>query len=259
MNQAQKIMLFVEGQTDKKVVEIILSAANIPLDNIAILPVGGKGNLPKQKDPALSDFTIVVLMDLDETFTQDAIAKITKEYADTNIEVFVAIPEIESWLFADEYFLHQYVKNESAKKILEALPQPEEIEQPKALAINLFGDYAQYLNNTSSFDIIRAAKRSPSLKYFISRISELLHIDTTEFQKASTPNLDLQIVSNLLKELFNGDTIVYQTVNGQKFSAKELQASIALGDPIGKDYASDLLRVARDFLKRKANRCLSLH
>lgn len=56
----------------------------------------------------------------------------------------------------------------------------------------------------------------------------------------------------LLREL-PSHTIVWRTT-GKSFTAEELIKEIELGTETGLQYASDLLRIARDFLSRKAKK-----
>lgn len=49
-------------------------------------------------------------------------------------------------------------------------------------------------------------------------------------------------------------TVIWRTANGESFTADEVRKQIEEGTDIGQQYASDVLRVARDFLKRMANR-----
>lgn len=47
--------------------------------------------------------------------------------------------------------------------------------------------------------------------------------------------------------------MIWKTAQGESFTAKELRKEVEHGTEIGQQYASDVLRVARDFLKTMAN------
>ena len=47
-------------------------------------------------------------------------------------------------------------------------------------------------------------------------------------------------------------------MSGTSITAKEMLKNVREGSPLGQQYASDILRVARDFLARKARREASL-
>jgi len=47
---------------------------------------------------------------------------------------------------------------------------------------------------------------------------------------------------------------VWRTASGGTYTAADLRKEIEAGTPDGRQYASDLLRISRDFLRRKASR-----
>lgn len=131
---------------------------------------------------------------------------------------------------------------------------PDEIENAKKMAYTVFGiSNKNYIYNLSAINIEKAVARSVSLKYFLIRMGELLGEDTKYLQNAMAKNLNLQMMSNLLAEL-NDDTIVFRTIDGHNFTAREMYNEIKNETPNGRAYISDLLRISRDFLKRQATR-----
>lgn len=61
-------------------------------------------------------------------------------------------------------------------------------------------------------------------------------------------------LATLLSEVMPAHEIIWTTASGDSYTAEELRRQIESGTAIGAEYASDLLRVARDLLKRKAQR-----
>ncbi len=251
------IKLYVEGATDGRIVEKLLQAAGFPLERVEIVPLHGKKNvLDKAKRTISQDENqvLAVLVDSDETFVPDALKEVRRNLGDKEIEVFFAIPEIEAWLFADDVLAQKSARNESARKVLQDLPSPEDIPSPKEFANYIFGGSHRFVQTVDKINVSRAASRSPSLKYFLTRMGELLETNGLVLQDAISQNFDLQLIGNLLKETSHADTILYRTADGRQYTAEEMEHSISEGSPIGREYAADLFRVARDFLKRKANR-----
>ncbi|MFN0033954.1 MAG: DUF4276 family protein [Saprospiraceae bacterium] len=253
----KRIKLYVEGATDARIVEKLLRAAGLPLDKVEIVPLRGKKDVLDKARKAITqdeNEVVAVLVDSDETFVPDALEEVRRDLGDKQIEVFFAIPEIEAWLFADDVLAQKFARNESAKKALQSIASPEDILAPKEFANYIFGGIQRLIHSEEEINVSRAASRSPSLKYFLTRMAELLEVGDLFLQDAISYNLNLQLISNLLKETLNADTILYRTADGSQYTAQEMERSIAEGLPVGREYASDLLRVARDFLKRKANR-----
>jgi len=59
-------------------------------------------------------------------------------------------------------------------------------------------------------------------------------------------------IASLLAEVIPSETIVWRC--GDTYTAAQLRQQVEDESPIGQQYASDLLRVSRDFLLRMANR-----
>jgi hypothetical protein len=84
-------------------------------------------------------------------------------------------------------------------------------------------------------------------------MGELLGIRNEKIEHAVNQHLDLKIIENLLREVLDSQTIVYKTLDGRNITAEEMRKNISEAGETGKMYAADLLRVSRDFLRRKAN------
>jgi Domain of unknown function (DUF4276) len=254
----RKILLVTEGKHDENILKPLLKAAKLPLDQIKFTSFQGKYNILKYAEALKLTFreydNIIVLLDSDARTIPDASLSIKKTFSEKGIETFFSIHEIEAWVFADDHLLSKQMLQEGGKERLLRLPLPEEIPYPKQVIHNIFGknklDWA-FLEN---IDVARATARTPSLKVFLMRLGAILDVDTQLVQDSIAQNLDRRIFANLIKEIMYSDTIIYKTLDGRQFTAEQILENVEQGTDIAKQYTSDILRVARDFLKRQANK-----
>ncbi len=254
-----KILLITEGTSDINILKPILEAARFPLERIKF--VASQGGQPtilkmaKAMNGAFDEYSsIVVLLDSDSKTIPDAQLKLKEKFSEKGIDVFFAIPEIESWVFADIHLLQKQNIHEAANDKLLRLPLPEEIPYPRQLVHYIFGNNKIDWQFLSQMDIAKATARTPSLTVFLKRLGELLDIDMQLVHNSIAQNLDRRIFANLIKEVAESETILYKTLDGTQFTAEQILENVEEGTEIGKQYTSDILRVARDFLKRQANR-----
>jgi hypothetical protein len=66
--------------------------------------------------------------------------------------------------------------------------------------------------------------------------------------------MNLKVFAGLVDEVVPSDTILWKTSQGRTLTAEEISHEIESGSEIGLQYASDVLRVSRDFLKSMAKR-----
>jgi hypothetical protein len=105
-------------------------------------------------------------------------------------------------------------------------------------------------------NVTRACARAPSLRHFLTGLGTLLdspQIPVTVSESVPR-NLSREVFAGLIREVMPATTTVWRTSEGYSFTAKQLLEEIENGSEIGRQYAADLLRVARDFLKRQALR-----
>jgi hypothetical protein len=256
MAPQERVMLLVEGRDDQMLVGWILEAAGLPADRVEILVGHGKMGVRWQLQalPEGSAERVAVLIDLDERSVPDAQARAREQLAAPDVRVFCAVPTIEAWLFADDRLAEeQCAGDDEALAILRRIPMPEEIPTPKELARTIFGlpQHCQWLRK---LDVERAAARSPSLRTFLVGIGEMLGVPVRSAAESVGRSLSRNVLSGLLAEVFPSDTVVWRTTDGDAYTAGDLRHHIEQGDEIGQQYASDLLRVSRDFLRRAAAR-----
>lgn len=252
----ERITLLVEGSYDQMLVGWILEAAGLPTERIDVVVTMGKHQARKlvHSLPEGSTDRVAALIDLDERSVPDAQARAREQLGDPPVRVFCAVPTIEAWLFADDRLAEeQCAQDEEAIAILRRIPMPEEIPTPKELARTLFGlpQHCQWLRR---MNVERASARTPSLRTFLVGIGEMLGVAVPVASESVGRSLSRNVLSGLLAEVLPSETVVWRTTDGDAYTAGDLRHHIELGDEIGQQYASDLLRVARDLLRRAAGR-----
>jgi hypothetical protein len=236
----------------------LLKAAKMPLEQIKFTSFQGKHNILKYAEALKQTFQeydhIIVLLDSDARTIPDAGLSIKKTFSEKGIETFFSIQEIEAWIFADDHLLFKQVLQEGGKERLLRLPLPEDIPYPKQVIHNIFGKNKMNWAFLENIDVARATARTPSLKVFLMRIGTILDVDTKLVQDSIAHNLDRRIFANLIKELMYSNTVIYKTLDGRQFTAEQILENVEQDTELAKQYTSDILRVARDFLKRQANK-----
>lgn len=94
----------------------------------------------------------------------------------------------------------------------------------------------------------KESKNDDGTAYRVFAVCEIKNRSTEEKQK--TPAFSNLLVE-LIDETMPSDTIAWMTCS-RSYTAQEMKEEISKGSEAGKQYASDLLRCSRDFLKRKA-------
>lgn len=92
------------------------------------------------------------------------------------------------------------------------------------------------------------------MRYFLTGIERLLTTESKIISETIGRNISLDIFAGLIHEVVPANTVIWKTAQGKLFTAKELRKQIEDGTEIGQQYASDVLRVARDFLKTMAKK-----
>ncbi len=249
------IFLVVEGPEDRRIVRHLLEAARYPLERLHLIVGQGKAGAAREVSELAerAPGRCAVLVDLDESSIPDARERARQQLGDLPAEVFCAVPEIEAWLFADDgALLANANPDEEVQRIVRRLPLPEEIPSPGQLARFVFGPASRW-EFVRRIDIGRAAARSPSLRVFLEGIGRLLGVPQAPLLEQVGRHLSRDIIAGLIREVSPSDAVVWRTSSGDEYTADELQRHIEAGDEIGRQYASDLLRISRDFLRRTAN------
>ncbi|SDY53481.1 DUF4276 family protein [Acinetobacter kyonggiensis] len=257
----KELLIHVEGEDDKCILSKFFSVLGIN-NNIEYFVHNGKNNIRKYLKNSYrvqENVSQFILIDSDEYNVPDSQGTARKQLGveSESIKVFCAVPCIEAWLFADIKNLINNVEDSEKKAQLERFPLPESIPYPKQTFFNLFNNGRR--NNKSfdfvfnSIDINQAVSRSPSLRVFLNSILDDLDLETFKYEKILKNSIPRDVFATLLQELPK-EKIVWKTLDGNTFNALELSKEIENGTDLGKQYISDLLRIARDMLARKAEK-----
>lgn len=250
------LTLYVEGPTDKIIVGYILHAAGFAGD-VRVEACGGKKKVAKRIATLRNseERKFIALVDADELSVADSLALARQQLGSPSIPVFCAVPTIEAWLFADDVRASTAGRSEQATRTLERAPLPETIPYPKQLAFNVFpkGQPDVAYSFLKEVDISRAASRSPSLRAFLTGVADALGHRSEIATAALGKSVSRDAFSTLLREL-PGATVVWKTMEGSSVRADELAQAVAEGSDVGRQYVTEVLRIARDIVARKAGR-----
>lgn len=253
-SEPASVRLLVEGATDEQIVSALLRTAKYPVDRVIVERLGGKVPLAVRVSQLSPEDAArhAVLIDFDERSVPDAIARVRKDLGNPAVAVFCAVPSVEAWLFADDEAARAAVEDPEARAVVGRLGLPEEIPDPKALAHRLFGPPSRWNDLLARIDVERACARSPSLRTFLVGMGRMLGARVEVAEESVSRSLSRDTIAGLLAEVSPADTVMWETSDGDVYTAADLRRHIEAGSAIGRQYASDLLRVSRDYLRRRA-------
>lgn len=214
-----RVCVVVSDRHMERIVYSLLSRFGLPMGRVDIGLVGA----PHAKVGVEEGVAYVRLVDSYEEPMGD--------YADRWVateRVFVAAPNVWAWLVGDE---------ESAQEL-------------QSLAPHERGDALEAL--VRCVNVRRMAMRVPSLREFIVGVSELLGVPHGLDEYAGA-NFSRDVVAGLVREV-PPDEVAWRTLDGQELTSGELAAQVEAGTELGRQYASDLLRVSRDYMRRRSRR-----
>jgi len=196
----------------------------------------------------------VALVDADAPSLADARAQLRHKpgLGQHANHIFFAVPSIESWLFADISAAKSHLRD-SSKNSLDRLQFPDEIPLTKTVAIALLGGSKRLpgvgLEIFRAMNIGVAVTRSPSLRDFLSGLAEILGSEQRFEPLADAERLlGRRLLGALIRETTPSSRIIYRTMEGHKVTAEQLSDALTNGTPLARQYAADLLRVARELL-----------
>ncbi len=222
--------ILVEGNMDKEIIYSIFLAAQIPVNKLKIVSLGGKNAIKRYIRENGAENSLV-LIDSDKINIPDSKLEAMKQLdIPSGVEVFCAIPTIEAWIFADKDLLLKEttkIRGKESIKInntLERIFMTDEIPYPKQLLATMIFKKSKDIDYRflESMDIEKACLRSNSLRVFLKGVSTALGIDTDKHDEFLSRNISTDIFSNLIKEIMPSDTIVYKALDGTKFSALDM-------------------------------------
>jgi len=254
--EQKKLLIYVEGEVDKVIVENLLIAAKLN-SKVEILVCGGKQNVLESASEQRNknDHILIALVDADRGNVADSRKFAEEQFAVSDVQVFCAVPTIEAWLFADREAAQKSSVSDSGARILERLPLPELIPYPKQLARNVFSRKSAseaylFLRNVN---ILHAIARSPSLRVFIEGVAEAKGIEGDLAVSALEQSIGRDAFSMLLSEV-PSDQVAWKMLDGTQLTAGNLSREIREGTDRGKQYVTEVLRIARDLVARKARK-----
>lgn len=264
------VRVFVEGKADAFWTETLLRRAFPELKHVDVVPCGGKTSAIKQfvKNIASDKFRPVLLVDADTPYIKNAREEVLEwidkfELAKTvnreflSERIFFAIPTFEAWFFSDTAVIKEAAIRPGNLN-LDRIYFPDEIPEPKQLARQLFGpghgfqDFGRAIVERINLGV--AVTRSPSLRDFLRGVGKIVGSDRFDALPDANRALGKRLLVSLLRETNQSETVIYRTLSGQRLTVDELITAIQDESEIASEYASDLLRVARDQLAREAKR-----
>lgn len=254
----KQVTIYVEGDMDAVIVQNLLIASELG-NRTDLVVCGGKQSV-KERVSGLKDshsHKHIALIDADLASISDSAELAQQQLGRPSILVFAAVPCIEAWLFADEHAAHKALSSNQTARNIERLPLPELIPYPKQLACNVFGKQFRLTPDRLTFlreiDVRRAAARSPSLRVFLSGVSKAAGLDS-QFELTSLQrSVNRDVFSTLLREL-PASSIVWRTLDGSEVNAQELAKYVLEGTDLGKQYVTEVLRIARDLVVRRSGK-----
>ena len=261
-----RLTVLVEGRYDAVWVDTLLHRAFPRNDlHITTMACGGKRSVLKMflernalPAPMLFENSILVaVIDADAPSLADAREMLASNpiFSQVSDRIFFAVPTTESWLFADIEVAKKFLVRQDTAA-LDRIKFPEEIPLPKHFAMQVFGG-RQGLETAgrmimANISIDRAVSRSPSMREFLAGIARLLGENRFEGIPDAEKLLGRRTLSALVTETNPSTRIIYKTMSGERLSAEQLAYEITSGTPVAKQYAADLLRVARELLAQDA-------
>lgn len=248
-----ELVLYVEGPFDAAVVPALLERAGYPVDRLRAVEAGGVQAMKKllaASAPGAGGGHAAALVDGDQVNVPDSVEHARDRLGKPSVPVFSAVPTVEAWLLADPEAVGKALK----LKHEDGLPDFLFGDQDEPHTLRMRRNIRMALLVIENMDVAAASARSPSLRAFLKGIGELLGADTAFLDRAQSRGLARETLSNLLAEVTSEDTVIYRTMDGSRITAREMMRHVDSGTDLGREFASDLLRISRDFLARQAQR-----
>lgn len=247
-----ELVLYVEGPFDAAVVPALLERAGYPVERVRTIQAGGVQAMKKLLAAAAPEpgGHAAALVDGDQVNVPDSVEHARTRLGMPSVPVFSAVPTVEAWLLADPEAVGKALK----LKHEDGLPDFLFGDQDEPQTLRMRRNVRMALLVIEHMDVAVASARSPSLRAFLEGTGELLGADTSFLDRAQSRGLARETLSNLLAEVTSEDTVIYRTMDGSRITAREMMRHVDSGTDLGREFASDLLRISRDFLARQARR-----
>jgi len=237
----QHVRLVVEGPSDEALVQALLLRAGLPLDNCEVVSAGGRDRAAWVASLVQRDEQAAILVDTDGEDAEIVREQILRRVPSLRGRVFVATPNIEAWILDDEALARGVSRTRAELSRLTTNPRGE--------------DDLDLLTLASLLDVDRSAARNPTLREFLLGMSALLGAPIERFHADSAGrSLSRDVIAGLLREVSPSEVVWKPSAGGTPLTAKAMLEQVQAGTELGRQYASDLLRVSRDLLQRKAKK-----
>jgi len=258
-----ELTILVEGEYDAAWVEVLVASAFDRTDlRVSARACGGKQSVLRTlrsyigESPSFlpDQHLIVALVDADTPSLADARNAVESDLNSKSLsdKVFFAVPSIESWLFADKEIAKHFLRTDTA--VLERIQFSDEIPFPKVFAKRVLRGrlVATGLAIMQRMNLGTAVSRSSSLRAFLSGLAQLLGEERFGDIPDAEKLLGRRLLSVLVRETNPSSRVIYKTMSGDRVTAETLANEITRGTPLARQYAADLLRVARELLAQDA-------
>lgn len=253
------LSIAVEGETDRVVVESLLVKAEIANAKITV----ARGHLAptaygrKRLDRLKVEGPLIVVYDQDSGSVGDAVVANDRP---RDILFCPAIPTVDAWLFADTGAFFEVVGHK-AEQFVGRMPLPEQLPYPTFLKSTMLRDKRTFKRLLERIDLFVAGARSPSLKYFIQTARRMSNLPALGFDEPSNAagQVNREVLRNLISEVYPSEKTLYRSASGAIVTAEQMMQEITNGTDLGREYSSDILRVARDLLARQAQKKTGAH
>lgn len=255
---APQLLLLVEGEFDARVVPALLGRAGYPVDRVTVVAAAGLTQLKqlvggsRARSPRAME--IAALVDADCGNVPDAVEQARRELGFPDLALFTAIPSVEAWLLTDPSAVGKALGDFGEIGIPSFAVNGEHEAENRYDDPQLLRHVGVALRIVQYMDVGMASTRSPSLRAFLEGVGRMLGADTSYLETARAGSLGREVLANLIEEVAPTNSVIYRTIDGSTVSAGDMMREVDAGSELGRQYASDLLRVSRDFLIRQARR-----
>jgi|GEM_PF-1280199 hypothetical protein len=255
--QPPQLLLLVEGAFDARLVPALLGRVGYPVERMSIVAAG-----PTQLKELVRGSSarwprataIAALVDADCGSVPDGVEQARRELGVPDLALFTAIPSVEAWLLTDPRAVGKALRDFGEIGIPSFAANGEHEAEERYDDKRLPRNVAVALRIVRYMDVGMASTRSPSLRAFLDGVGRMLGADTSYLEVARAGSLGREVLANLIAEVAPASSVIYRTMDGSAISAGDMIREVDAGSELGRQYASDLLRVSRDFLIRQARR-----
>lgn len=247
-------LLLLERSDHEPVVRAILEASRLDPSRVRMVVAEGREGLKRLVHWAsIAGIQASILATTKVRNVPTAIETLRRELgAGESVTVLCAVPDVEAWLLADDELLKRCAgEDEYLLRAVQELPPPDEIDDPFFVAHRLLGPMEAW-KVARTMDVYRASARSPSLRHFLSTISEALGVPLDLPAESAARTLNREVIAGLIREMMPSDAIAWRTSDGHTYTAEDISREVETGTEAGQQYARDVLRVAIDFVRRQA-------